>query len=113
MESQRSQAELEEANRKLHRRCQELERLNAQVQRRYIGVTNELVAVTKRINDNASYILRLRNNEHAQYHKGCPICRFKQALYHTFVKEQMWAGGGKVSFWRYYKYLMSEWFKGR
>ena len=108
-----SSADLIETNRRLNRRCQELERLLASMERRTAGAVNHLLAHANRAHKYAEAAKRYRDDAWSRNWRGCLCCRFNRAIRHKFVEPQMWVGGKKVGFWRFFFSDVIEWYRGR
>lgn len=95
--------ELLETNKRLNRRCQELERLLAEKDKRFCGMTKLLIDHVEKAKEYYQQMRHLRDREHIKSYKGCLVCRFNRALRHTFVSPEAWVGNKKKSFWRFLK----------
>ena len=100
--------QLIETNKRLNRRCQELERLLAEKENRMNGMVKLLTHNIQMSKEFYQEMKRIRNLTHQKSHNGCWYCAFKRAIRHTFIKESRWSGNKKVTFWKFLKSDISD-----
>ena len=93
-------------NRRLNRRCQDLERLLAEKDRRMIGMVNVLAEATARANDNSKHFRSMGSDYFYHHWRSCILCRLKRIAIPSW---QTRINGRPIGFWRMLPRELKDW----